>query len=148
MDIVERYEQLTKTAYFAGIPSNVYNVIAGEGAEDRLAREWFNLRHLYTPYNAWDSARRYVYGTMNPFHTKDTASYNLGKSIADFFLPKVYDPDDLGPYEEYSNYIKETEKAEILLREAEKLRRKARLEELKQEQEEKNKAHASKSRYF
>ena len=150
MDIVERYEQLTKQA---AIPPQLIMAIAG--AAGKAKYDAFFNKSVHNPeywgnrtLNGLGSARDYVYGTMNPFKTKDTASYHLGKNIADFFLPKVYDPDDLGPYEEYSNYLKETEKAEMLLREAEKMRRRARLEELKQEQEEKNKAHASKSRYF
>ena len=154
MDIVERYEQLTKQA---ALPAWAINAIIGTARKP--AYDAFFDKSDYAPgtarYNPayWGnralsglgSARDYVYGTMNPFKTEGTASYHLGKNIADFFLPKVYDPDDLGPYEEYSAYLKETEKAEMLLREAEKMRRRARLEELKQEQEEKNKAHASKS---
>lgn len=145
MDIVKRHEQLIKAA---ATPPWLIGAVLGNSRYDALFdKDSDNFVWAKVPSRA-GAARDYVYGTMNPFKTKDTVSYNLGKNIADFFLPKVYDPDDLGPYEEYSNYLKETEKAEMLLREAEKLRRKARLEELNQEQEEKNKAHASKSRYF
>ena len=98
------------------------------------------------------SIRDYIYGAFDPFATPvdrhSSLTYNLGHEVGDFFLPKVYEPEDLGPYEEYSRYLKETETGDLLLREAAKLRRRARLLKKLRKQEEKEKEYASRSRYF
>lgn len=90
--------------------------------------------------------------TFNVFETPEqrerSVAHSIGKEIGNFFLPKVYDPDDLGPYEEYSAYLKDTEEGDMLLREAAKLRRRARLIKRDREQQEKEKERASSSRYF
>ena len=147
MDIVERYEYIVKQANPAMLAAlmTARGTIGGsvappaEPGPSWLSRGYRGAGDLAS----WTASRNYDPRVDNP-----PLSYRLGKSIADFFLPKVYDPDDLGPYEEYSAYLKDTERAEMLLREAAKLRRRARLEELKREEEEKGKARASKSRYF
>ena len=75
-------------------------------------------------------------------------AYKLGQGFSDFFVPKVYDPDDLGPYEEYTRFLKDTEEGDMYLREAEKLRRRARVLKKLKLLEEETKRHASASRYF
>lgn len=98
------------------------------------------------------SVRDYIYGAFDPFvpesNRHESLTYNIGHELGDFFLPKIYDPEDLGPYEEYSNYLKATEKGDLLRREAAKLRRRARLLKKLRKQEEKEKEYASRSRYF
>lgn len=98
------------------------------------------------------NVRDTVYGAFDPFESprdrENSIAHSLGKELGNFFLPKVYDPDDLGPYEEYSNYLKDTEQGDMYLREASKLRRQARLIEKKRKREEKEREHASASRYF
>lgn len=97
-------------------------------------------------------ARDRVFGLFNPFEDevkkRQSVSYRLGHEIGDFLLPKVYDPENLGPYEEYSNYLKETERGDMLLHEAAKLRRRARLLKRLRKKEEEEKDYASRSRYF
>lgn len=97
-------------------------------------------------------ARDTFYGTFDPFELPEqrerSVAHNIGKEIGNFFLPKVYDPDDLGPYEEYSNYIKDTEEGEMYLREAAELRRQARKIKRAREKAKKETEHASASRYF
>ena len=78
----------------------------------------------------------------------DTLAYSLVKGITRFFSPRIYDEEGAGPYEEFSKYMKDTETGDLLLREAAKLRQKARILLKQQEEEEKNKQHAARSRYF
>lgn len=98
------------------------------------------------------SVRDYIFGAFDPFvpaeERRKSLAYSMGHELGDFFLPKIYDPEDLGPYEEYSKYLKETEAGDLLLREASKLRRRARLLKRLKKQEEKEKEYASRSRYF
>lgn len=90
--------------------------------------------------------------TFNVFETpaerERSVAHAIGKELGNFFLPKVYDPDDLGPYEEYSNYLKDTEEGEMWLQEAAVLRRQARKLKRKREKEKQEKEHAAASRYF
>ena len=90
--------------------------------------------------------------TFNVFETpaqrEKSVAHTIGKEIGNFFLPKVFDPDDLGPYEEYSDYLKDTEQGEMYLNQAAVLRRAARKVLRKRKQQEMEKEHASSSRYF
>ena len=90
--------------------------------------------------------------TFNVFETpaqrERSVAHTIGKEIGNFFLPKVYDPDDLGPYEEYSDYLKDTEQGEMYLSQAAVLRRAARKVLRERKQKEMEKEHASSSRYF
>lgn len=87
---------------------------------------------------------------LNPANNdvEDTAGYNIAKTLTEFFLPKAYNPDNTGPYNEYTEFLKDTEEGDQLLREAAKLRRRARILLKQKEEEEKNKQHAARSRYF
>ena len=78
----------------------------------------------------------------------DTLAYSLVKGITRFFAPRVYQEEGNGPYEEYSKYMKDTETGDLLLREAAKLRQKARIILKQKEEEEEGKRHAARSRYF
>lgn len=78
----------------------------------------------------------------------DTLAYSLVKGITRFFAPRVYQEEGEGPYEEFSKYMKDTEAGDLLLRGAAELRTQARILLKKQEEEEKNKRHAARSRYF
>ena len=77
----------------------------------------------------------------------DTLAYSLTKGVTRFFSPRVYDEDG-SPYDEFSQYMKDTETGDLLLREAAKLRQKARILLKQREEEEKSKRHAASSRYF
>lgn len=87
---------------------------------------------------------------LNPVSEADrgTLGYSLGKALTEFFLPKFYDTDNAGRYAEYVDYLKQTEEGDQLLREAAKLRRRARILLRQLQEEEKNKRHAASSRYF
>lgn len=107
----------------------------------------------------WDATKatgRFVGGTAkNTFDNltgnsdvDDTAGYNIAKSLTEALLPKAYNPNNTGPYDEYTEFLKDTEEGDQLLREAAKLRRRARILLKQIEEEEKNKRHAANSRYF
>lgn len=115
-----------------------------------IGRGWYNAGSDIA--HGAGRIRDTVYGTFNPFEDEasrqNSVAHSIGKELGSFFLPKVYDPDDLGPYEEYSNYIKDTEEGEMLLREAAELRRQARIFKRKKKREEQERDHAAASRYF
>lgn len=75
-------------------------------------------------------------------------AYSLGRSLGGLLKEPFYNPNDLGPYERAVEYLKKSEESELLLREARKLRRRARLVQLQRDQEEDTKKHVENSRYF
>lgn len=78
----------------------------------------------------------------------NTYGYRISRAISELLLPKAYNPDNNGPYSEYTEFLKDTEEGDQYLREAAKLRRRARilLNQIAEAEKEKNRA--AKSRYF
>ena len=87
---------------------------------------------------------------MNPVASdlENTYGYRISKALTEMLLPKAYNPDNNGPYSEYTEFLKDTEEGDQYLREAAKLRRRARilLKQIAEAEKEKNRA--AKSRYF
>lgn len=78
----------------------------------------------------------------------NTYGYRISRALTELFLPKAYNPDNNGPYSEYTEFLKDTEEGDQLLREAAKLRRRARIILKQRAEEEREKNRAAKSRYF
>ena len=126
-----------------------------------MKTDFFNTyRSIVKQAGLWDATKatgRFIGGTtkntldnLNPANSDvdNTAGYNIAKTLTEFFLPKAYNPENTGPYDEYTEFLKDTEEGDQYLREAAKLRRRARILLKQIEEEEKNKRHAAKSRYF
>lgn len=78
----------------------------------------------------------------------NTLAYSLVHGITRYFAPRMFDQEPGGPYNEFSEYLKDTEVGDLLLREAAKLRQRARIILKQKEQAEKEKHRAASSRYF
>ena len=117
----------------------------------KTARIWDKTKGAVS--GAWDWSKDQAAQAIHDIDPRtpppdDTLAYSLVRGITRFFSPRVYQEDGDGPYEEFSRYMKDTEAGDLLLREAAKLRQKARILLKQKEEEEKGKRHAASSRYF
>lgn len=105
----------------------------------------------------WDATVRgtgnavgYAANATNPgaCDLEDTLGYRISRALTEWLSPKAYNPDNTGQFNEYTEFLKDTEEGDQYLREAAKLRRRARilLKQMAEAEEEKNRA--ARSRYF
>lgn len=87
---------------------------------------------------------------MNPAASDldNTYGYRISRALTEMLLPPAYNPENDGPYSEYTEFLKDTEEGDQYLREAAKLRRRARILLKQIAEAEKEKTRAAKSRYF
>jgi len=81
-------------------------------------------------------------------NSSESLSERIGYTLGEFMYKPEEDNDDLGPYKDVVQHIKDTEIAEAYLREAATMRRKARILRRKKEEAENLRGEIAGARFF